>query len=268
MRGLAWRAGLMGLGLTILLPAQPDHFCRNDPATQETAKGIAAFEKAEYPNAVEHFRAALFWDAGCASARLHLAAAYFQQYFPGAVTPDNLAMADAAREQFDRILEQEPENQTALALLASLCFNERKLAEATKWYGKLIQVNPDNKEAFYTLGVIVWTRCYQPVRKAREDLGMKPDEPGPIKDEVVRTKLRTDSLPVLEEGLADLERALAIDPEYDDAMAYMNLLYRVRADLEDSPQGYRDDITTADAWFQKVIDTRKAKASRQPPTMQ
>ena len=47
-------------------------------------------------------------------------------------------------------------------------------------------------------------------------------------------------------------------------MAYLNLLYRAKADLEDSPQGYRDDVAKADAWFQKVIDTRKAMAERKP----
>jgi hypothetical protein len=28
--------------------------------------------------------------------------------------------------------------------------------------------------------------------------------------------------------------------------------------------GYRDDVAEADEWFQKVIDTGKAKASRKP----
>jgi hypothetical protein len=32
-------------------------------------------------------------------------------------------------------------------------------------------------------------------------------------------------------------------------MAYLNLLYRAKAALEDSPQGYRDDMAKADEWF-------------------
>jgi hypothetical protein len=71
-------------------------------------------------------------------------------------------------------------------------------------------------------------------------------------------------LSVLQDGLDYLDRALAIDAEYDDAMAYFNLLYRAKADLENSPQGYRDDVAKADVWFQKVIDTRKTKAGRKP----
>jgi hypothetical protein len=47
-------------------------------------------------------------------------------------------------------------------------------------------------------------------------------------------------------------------------MAYLNLLYRAKAELEDSPQGYRDDVAKADTWIQKTLDTRKAKAERTP----
>jgi len=93
---------------------------------------------------------------------------------------------------------------------------------------------------------------------------MKPDDPGPIRDASVRQELRVNYLPVLEEGIDNIDRALAIDGEYDDAMAYLNLLYRAKADLEESWQGYREDVVKADAWFQKTIDTRKAKAERNP----
>jgi tetratricopeptide (TPR) repeat protein len=255
-------AFLAGAGLIAPLQAQPGRDCRNSQAAQEMAKGIGAFKQAEYAKAVEHFRSAVELEAGCTNARLYLATAYMQQYIPGLDSAENLAMADAAREQFDSILKQEPDNEIALASLASLCFNQKKLDEATTWYKKLVLVKPDNKEAFYTLGVIAWTRSYEPIRKARQNLGMKPDDPGPIKDDEVRRELRVNYLPVLEEGLDGLDRALAIDGEYDDAMAYLNLLYRAKADLEDSPQDYRDDVAKADEWFRKVLETRKAKAER------
>ncbi len=60
----------------------------------------------------------------------------------------------------------------------------------------------------------------------------------------------------------NLHEALAMNPEYTDAMAYMNLLYREKADLEESPRTYADDVAQADWWFQKTIDTRNALASR------
>jgi antirestriction protein len=70
-------------------------------------------------------------------------------------------------------------------------------------------------------------------------------------------------LPVLQEGVDRLNRAIEIEAEYDDAMAYLNLLYRQEADLENTPEEYREDIAKADGWVQKALDVRKEKARPQ-----
>ena len=64
------------------------------------------------------------------------------------------------------------------------------------------------------------------------------------------------------DSLATSYVALDIDPNYDDAMAYMNLLIREKADLDDTPEQYKADIDSADKWVQKSLDTRKAKAKK------
>jgi Tfp pilus assembly protein PilF len=253
---------LAGAGLIATLQADSGGGCPNDQARLELNNGVRAFKQAQYASAVEHFRSATELDAGCIAARLYLATAYMQQYIPGAEAAENQAMATAAKEQFDKVLERDANNELALASLASLCFNRKKFDEATTWYKKLVSVKPDNKEAFYTMGVIAWTRSWPPIEEARQKLGMKPDDPGPIVNAEIRMAVRVNYLPVIEEGIGDIDKALAIDSEYDDAMAYLNLLYRAKADLEDSAPGYRDDIAQADAWFRKVLDTRKAKADR------
>ena len=43
-------------------------------------------------------------------------------------------------------------------------------------------------------------------------------------------------------------------------MAYLNLLYRERADLAATPEEYKADIGQADLWMQKTLDMRKLKA--------
>jgi tetratricopeptide (TPR) repeat protein len=171
-------------------------------------------------------------------------------------------MASAAAEQFDIVLRLEPDNQLAMASEAALYFNQKKLDEAATWYKKLIVVAPNSQEAFYTLGVIAWTRVQGPIQEARQDAGMKPEDAGPIRDARVRGALRTNYMPVVAEGMDNLSEALALNPEYTDAMAYMKLLYRVKADLEDPPQAYAEDMAQADRWFQRTIDTRKTIASR------
>jgi tetratricopeptide (TPR) repeat protein len=191
------------------------------------------------------------------------------------MSDDNLQMAKAAKENFLKVLEQDPKNEVALASMASLNYQEvsgirdpdqrmAKLDEARQWYQKLAEVNPKNKEAFYSLGVIAWAKWYPAIGTARANTGMRPEDPGPLKDKKVREQLRAKWSPTVAEGIKGLEKALDIDPNYDDAMAYLNLLHRERADLADTPEEYRKDIDTADMWLQKALDTRKQKAGGVP----
>jgi len=71
---------------------------------------------------------------------------------------------------------------------------------------------------------------------------------------------------MVDDGIGNLQKALDLDKEYDDAMAYMNLLIRERADLVESPDEYKKQIEVADSWVQKALDTKKLKASRTPAT--
>ncbi|HYO79989.1 MAG TPA: hypothetical protein VES20_01200 [Bryobacteraceae bacterium] len=98
--------------------------------------------------------------------------------------------------------------------------------------------------------------------EARNKLGMKPEDPGPVKDKKVKEELKAQWLDTVNQGIQNLEKALSIDPEYDEAMAYMNLLIRERADLAETPEQYKKDIEVADNWVQKALDTKKIKAER------
>jgi len=162
------------------------------------------------------------------------------------------------------VLDQQPENEEAMSAIAMLYLNQKKLDEAQVWYQKLTVVNPDNKQAFRTLGVIAWTRGHQAVTEARAKLGMRPEDPGPIKDPAARQALREKYLSGVQEGIENLNRAVEIEAEYDDAMSDLNLLYREKADLENSAAEYREDIAKADEWMQKALGIRKEKASRRP----
>ncbi len=238
--------------------------CEKLKARDQLNKGVQAFKNAQYPAAVEHFKTAVELDPTFDTARLYLATGYMQQYIPGADSPENMQMANAAQDQFQKVLDKDPKNELAIASIASLLFNEKKLDDANQWYLKLVSINPKNKEAYYTLGVIAWTKALVANGEARAKLGMKPDDPGPLKDKKVRAAVAEKNAAIIDEGIKDLDKSLQIDPEYDDAMAYENLLYRQKADLEDSPDTYKQDIDKANDYFQKTIDTRKIKAERKP----
>lgn len=249
--------------------------CKKLEARDNLNKGVAAFKGAKYPDAVEFFTKAVELDPTFATARLYLASAYMNQYIPGAESPENIAMANHALENFQKVLEANPKDATAVASIASLYYLESqgtakledkldRLEKARVWYQKLSEVDPSNKEAFYSLGVIAWAKWYPDWNAARSKAGMKPDAPGPLKDKKVKEELKAKHGAMIEDALKSLEKALQLDKEYDDAMAYMNLLYRERADLADSPAEYQKDVDLADGFIQKALDTRKMKAERQP----
>jgi len=258
-----------GIGLLILFATGCDKLRSRDALNH----GVQAYKGAKYSEAVDDFKTAVQLDPENTMPRLYLATAYMSQYIPGAVSPENVQLAKQAKEEFMKVLEKSPSDTTALASLASLSYQQaqsmpdldqklKKLDEAKEWYLKLIAADPQNKEGFYSLAVIDWVKWYAAWMRARADLGLKPEEPGPLKDKKVKADLQTQYTAVIDDGIKNLQKSLDIDPNYDDAMAYMNLLIREKADLDDSADQYKADIDTADKWVQKALDTKKAKAAK------
>jgi tetratricopeptide (TPR) repeat protein len=265
------KIGLAGLaGLVVLFGTGCDKLKSRDLLN----RGVQAYKSAKYTDAIENFKQAIQLDPNNPNARLYLATAYMTQWIPGAESPENKQLADSAKSQFMQVLSKDPKDKIALASLASLSYNQaqslppeekvKKFDEAREWNLKLIEADPKNKEAYYSLGVIAWAKWYPALGKARAELGMKPEDPGPIKDKKVKEELKAKYSGVIEEGIQNLQKALEVDPEYDDAMAYMNLLIRERADLADTPDEYKKQTEIADNWVQKALDTKKKKAARQP----
>lgn len=249
--------------------------CRKLEARDNLNKGVQAFKSAKYSDAVEFFKAAIDLDPEYPTARLYLATAYMSQYIPGAESPENLAFAKNALENFELVLKTDPTNATAVESIASLYYLQAqgtpkledkiaRLSEAEKWYKRLTEVEPTRKEAWYSLGVIAWAKWYPAWMEARNKAGMKPEAPGPLKDKKTREELSAKYLTMINDGVKNLEKALELDAEYDDAMAYMNLLIRERADLAETQAVHDADIDAANNWIQKALETRKIKAERQP----
>jgi tetratricopeptide (TPR) repeat protein len=259
----------LAIGALILLGTGCDKLRSRDRLN----RGVQAYKSARYADAVDFFKEAVALDPANLNGRLYLATAYMSQYIPGAESPENLQVAKQAKEEFLKVLDKDANDKTALASLASLSYQQaqgmpdldaklKKLDEAKEWYLKLIAADPQNKEAFYSLGVIDWVKWYAAWMRTRADAGMKPEEPGPFKDKKVKDQLKDQYGAIIEDGIKNLQKALDIDPNYDDAMAYMNLLIRERADLVESPDQYKKDIDTADGWVQKALDTKKMKAAK------
>ena len=107
--------------------------------------------------------------------------------------------------------------------------------------------------------------AYQPDQKARMELGLKPTDE--LKDKKACAQLKDENAQKVEDGIQNLDKALKLRPDYDDAMAYLNLLYRQRAEYEcDNPEARQADLKMADDWVDKTMATKKAKAEKSGPT--
>lgn len=234
--------------------------CNRLKSRDSLNKGVREYKSAKYAEAVKHFQQAIELDPEFTTARLYLATAYMSQWIPGADSEENNKYAKSAEDNFRVVLEKDPNDKLAIASLGSIYYNQKKFDVAKEWNERLLKVDPQNKEALYTLGVIAWGKAY-PVRgEARAKLGMRPEEPGPLKDKKVRAEVKEKNLAIVQEGISNLEKAVSIDGNYDDALAYLNLMHRELADLADTPEEYKKEIAIADDFVQKTLDAKKRKA--------
>ena len=65
-----------------------------------------------------------------------------------------------------------------------------------------------------------------------------------------------------------LQIALDLDPQWSDAMAYMNLLARLKAPLADTPAEHDSLIALADQWVHKALTAKKGRAGTPNPAEQ
>jgi tetratricopeptide (TPR) repeat protein len=145
----------------------------------------------------------------------------------------------------------------------------KDFAKAEEWNKKILQLDPNNKEADYVLGVIAWTNFVIPDREARVAQGMTLEAPGPLKTpknakdpNQQKVELKAKYWDSLTAGIEDEKKALQVDPDYENAMSYMNLLIRYRADLDDTREQYDADVKEANDWVQKSLETTKKKAAK------
>ena len=238
--------------------------CNRLQARDQLNKGVAAYKNAKYEEAIGHFQKAVQLDPTLPMAKLYLATAYAQQVVPDLETKENLQSAQMAIDGFKDVLAKDPKDLTALKGIASLYFNTKKYDEARDWQKKVIAVDPNDAEAYYSIGVIDWRLAYRNAVKLLALNGMTDDGNGnPKLPKAACADLQQQNTPLVAEGIQSLEKAIELRPAYDDAMSYINLVYRRKADLECGDEAARKaDLDQAVIWRDKSMGTRKANEEK------
>jgi tetratricopeptide (TPR) repeat protein len=156
---------------------------------------------------------------------------------------------DKAAAFYDQLMAEDPNNLDLLAQAAQLAGKRGDFDKALELYQKRADIDPVNKEGWYTLGVLCWERSYKG---------------GTLVSNQEREQIVT-------RGIASLGKALAIDPEYMSALAYTNLLYREKAKVlveNDDLAGAQAAIGKADE-YQKmalaILNKNRGAAAQAPP---
>jgi len=238
--------------------------CNKLAARDQLNKGVDAYKSARYEEAIGHFQKATQLDPSLPMAKSYLATALAQNVVPGLDTPDNLSTAQQAIGIFQEVLDKDPNDVNSLKQIAGIYFSIKKLDDARTWQKKVLAVDPKDPEAAYTIGVIDWTEAHENTLKALVPAGITDDGEGNVKaPKKVMDPLKEQNAPLVEEGLQYLNQAVANRENYDDAMSYLNLIYRRKADVDYGNAALVSaDVAAAKDWASKSLGTRKANEAK------
>jgi tetratricopeptide (TPR) repeat protein len=254
-------------------PQTPDQTQARDLLNQ----GVQSFKNGQSDEAARLFEQAKNLDPNLLNARLYLATAYASQFIPGAPSEENRQLGQKAVDEFKGVLQVDPEDLNAIDGIGALLFqmagtppaNMDLFKESKSFHEKHIQIDPADPHPYYWIGVIDWTLAF----RANSELRAKYNE-SLVEDKLpdsdplppfLQVRYAAEWNPTIEEGIERLRRALALRPDYDDAMAYLNLLYRRKADTVET-QAERDDlIKMADELIDQVKEIKQKRIEPRAP---
>jgi tetratricopeptide (TPR) repeat protein len=234
--------------------------CNRLQARDQLNKGVEAYKGAHFEEAIGHFQKASQLDPTLPMAKSYLATALSQNVVAGLDTPDNLKTAQQAIDLFQEVLDKDPSDVNSCKQIAGIYFQIKKLDKAREWQKKVLAIDPKDPEAAYTIGVIDWTVAHENALKAFAAVNVNDDGAGNVKaPKKVMQDLGAQNAPLIEEGLQYLNMAMANRENYDDAMSYINLIYRRKADVDFGNDAARkEDLAKAEDFRTKALGIRKA----------
>jgi tetratricopeptide (TPR) repeat protein len=238
--------------------------CSKLKARDQLNKGVQAYKNARYEEAIDHFQSAVNLDPSLTMTHMYLATAYAQQVVPNSDTPANQKLANQAIAAYKDALQIDPSNVNAIKGIASIYFSMAKADDAKAWQQKVLAADPKDPEAYYTIGVIDWNKARKNSLDflAANGLTEKQAADSGVPKKIC-PKLAEMNGPLVEEALDSLHKAIDLRPSYEDAMAYINLAYRRKAEIEcGNDDARKADIQQAQDWIQKALGARKANVEK------
>lgn len=251
--------------------------CDKLKARDKLNKGVEAYKAGQFDLAIEDFKQAKDLDPSLTNARTYLATAYASQFIPGAPSDENMNMGRQAVAEFQEVLKDDPNNLSAIDGIGSILYNmggtspynEQLLNQSKDYHVKHIQLKPDDPEPYYWIAVIDWSIAYHGGNAMREDYNktakktLRETDPFPPK---LATQYQQKYGNLVDEGIDYAKKAMDRRQEYDDAMAYLNLLYRRKADTETTQAARDEDDKMADDLVHKIQVIKQQRMANPAPS--
>jgi tetratricopeptide (TPR) repeat protein len=238
-------------------------------AKEALNRGVAAFKNGQTQEAEQFFERAKALDPNMLNAHLYLATTYASQYIPGAPSDENRQFGLKAIEEYKGLLGIDPNNLPAIDGIGSLLFqmggqpfSPELFQESKSYHQRHIQVRPEDPEPYYWIGVIDWTLAFRAngVLRQRFNIGVtKLGAADPLPPEL-REQYAQEYGATIDEGIESINHAIKLKPDYEDAIAYLNLLYRRKADIAADDAEREKFIQMADDLVDKVKEIKEARA--------
>lgn len=240
--------------------------CNKVQARAELKKGNEQYANEAYKRALAHFRKGLELDPAATFAWRSVGLSALALYHPGDESDENVDYAKTAIDAFEKYLKDFPKDEKVRDYLMSTYVNAQMYDQALAYLDAQIQKRPDDPnlagskvrllvqagrfdeawnlamkqsgpaapEALYSVGVAIWDKAYR----------------DPALDNATKES-------IVDQGLAALKKALDLKPDYFEAMAYYNLLFREKAKVTLDPEKAQEYTALADRWLEKAIALRK-----------
>lgn len=259
------------LALLLLTPVLGG--CQKVRARAEMKKGNEMYHDEAYREALAQYQKGLKLDPSATFAWRSVGLSALALYRPGDNSRANREMGELATQAFEKYLEDYPDDEKVRDYLISTYVNTKKYDQALAYLEKQAKANPDNAalqasqvrlliesdrlpraaevarnmpdgqpkaEALYSIGVSTWDKSFHGA-----DLPMEERQR------------------FVDLGLASMDQALKINPEYFEALVYNNLLFREKAKMELDGTRRLEYIAKADEFVTKAKAVRKKQVEEE-----
>jgi tetratricopeptide (TPR) repeat protein len=150
---------------------------------------------------------------------------------------------EKAEAQFLKAKEMKPNESTVYTTLAAFYDRQGEFEKTITALNERAQHEPNNPEAHHVIATYYWNEAYKNFRLSE-----------------------AEKRKYIQLGLDEVDKALALKPDYFEALTYKGLLLRSQALLEKEPARQQALLKQADQLRDKAQELQKQKAAAPAPT--